>query len=53
MQMGVVEKSLSPCVEHREESDLVPRGSVQHVFSPPTRIGILRSNRKAVAAPPG
>src|ERR1700730_16805320 len=25
MQMGVVEKSLSPCVEHREESDLRPQ----------------------------
>src|ERR1017187_3488292 len=25
MQMGVVEKSLSPCVEYREESDLRPQ----------------------------
>lgn len=25
MQMGVVEKSLSPCVEYREESDLGPQ----------------------------
>ena len=25
MQMGVVEKSLTPCVEHREESDLRPQ----------------------------
>jgi hypothetical protein len=31
----------------------VPRGFVQHVFSPPARIRILRSTALLVAAPPG
>src|SRR5450755_40896 len=44
--------SLPGCNAH-SWGDAVPRGSVQHVFSPPTRLRLLRSTAPPVAAPPG
>ncbi len=43
----------SPGCNAHSWGDAVPRGFVQHVFSPPARIRILRSTALLVAAPPG